>query len=1283
MGKKVGLVRRTLTAILVLTILASCCLTVAACGVEKVAETLVPVSGVKSGFSENKGKFYTDYATKEEQQVAAQKVSIRLAEEGFTLLKNADNALPLKADENKLTLFGIHSVNMIRGGIGSGAGSAVNSDVVDPSQLPDALESAGFSLNQRTLALYERFTTGTGDRYQRTSRIIDPELPQDYYTPSVVGTYSAFNDAAILTFSRIGAENIDLLTNSVPGRNYASDDNHYLELDLDEQALIKHAKQHFGKVIVLINSSNIMQIPELAEEKTAENLGVDAIIWVGGVGNNGADAIASILKGDVNPSGHTVDLWAKDFKKAPTWTNVGRNSQNKDENGNRLDVFYYENGGAKKMDFTSIEYREDIYMGYRYYETKATDMNAAKKGTGDTWYNEEVLYPFGYGLSYTNFKWELDESINKKANITAANETVTLKVKVTNTGSVAGKDVVQIYYTAPYTKGGIEKASTNLVEFGKTKLLEPGESEVLTIQFVAQDMASFDWDDKNSNDFKGYELEKGDYTVAACRNSHEPVLTVKRTLKNSINCETDYTSGNKVEPLFTDKFTSVNSSLLSNLVSRENGLEQPKAASKADRTLSQTEAQEFYDQKAYYPHNDKSTDPWYVSSVPSTWNQAVRTTGTAAELLRGGVSTSANDFAIKLQHMSGIKYTEPSKNASGAMTAPTDADSKKWEDFMNQFSYEELRQLASQGTGIGGRSFAPYFGVASDNNVEGSFQISAGMLWPTAPITSATYNRELSGEMGRQIGNEGLFGNGTNPNTNWHGPAVNTHRSPFGGRNFEYYSEDGVQAAKMIAPVALGVYSKGVNATIKHFFLNDQESYRADFGGIATWATEQAMREIYLKPFEAAFKQGRAQKFMSSFNRIGKQVTATNYAVHERLLRQEWGFFGASVTDAWARDYVPLNMMVRGGDSQPLGGGDTNWPLGRVTEGVWDAAAKTVKVPTIDTPAANTAYTTTVASPTHYYAIRKSAQRILYTRANAATVRNGFINGAQYDMSLTAGIFNSLPVEISNNKAATINLGSGASWPENMSVTNGRMIGNPNLSGSTRPTKAFTDATAGLTNINTAYVDVSDLVGTAAPVNVTINADSWVNSNAVMNFKIESALHFNGTPIGKELSIKSGQTQNAVVNAPDLKYMEKMRINSNTNTDRIINFYENPELPLGQRYWHRDEDKSAADVLTQPVSNLPMKYEYKFKVEGLPAGLSWVPTYETIMGFAGRGSYDVNTSGKVTGSTTATGDHSVTITLFIPWIGASSPWMTPGRSFTGPTVNYIAYIHTFNLKVTA
>ncbi len=1250
----------------------------AACKTKGVEETLVSVTGTKSGFLENKGKFFTDYATQNEQRIEAQKLSIKLAEEGFTMLKNADNALPLEKSERNVTLFGVHSVNMIRGGIGSGAGSAVNvAGVVASSQLPDALESAGFRLNQRTIALYQQFTTGAapdanGKYNTRTSRIIDPEVPQAYYTSAITSTYGAYNDAAILTFSRIGAENIDLLTNSVPGRNYASDDNHYLELDLDEQALVKHAKQYFNKVIVLINSSNIMQIPELAENKTTDNLGVDAILWVGGVGNNGPDAIASILKGDVNPSGHTVDLWAKDFTKAPTWTNVGRNSQNKDAAGNRLDVFYYENNGAKKMDFTSIEYREDIYMGYRYYETAATDMNAKEKGSGETWYNQQVLFPFGYGLSYTTFKWEMEKDIAAKANITAANQTVTLKIKVTNTGKVAGKDVVQIYYNPPYSKGGIEKASANLVEFGKTQMLRPGESEVLTISFVAQDMASFDWDDKNNNGFKGYELEKGDYNISVRRNSHDSVLSVTRKIKDTIKCETDYYSGNKIEPLFVDQFASVNASLLSNLVSRENGLDQPKAASKADRTLTPTEANEFYNQQTYYPYQDKSTDPWYVSAVPSTWNQANR-----------AVSTSNSDFPIKLQDMSGIPYTEPTKNANGVMTAPTDENTKKWEAFMNQFSWEELRQLAANGTGIGGRSFARYFGVAADSNTEGSFQIGGGMLWPTAPITSATYNKELAGEMGRQLGNEGLF----NGRQQWHGPAVNTHRSPFSGRNFEYYSEDGVQAAKMIAEVSFGVYSKGINATIKHFFLNDQESYRADYGGIATWATEQAMREIYLKPFEATFKQGRAQMFMSSFNRIGKQVTAANFAVHERLLRQEWGFSGSSVTDAWAKDYVPLNLMVRAGDSLPLGGGDTGFPQGRVTEGVWDAVAKTVKVPTIATPAVSTPYTDTIASPTHYYAVRKSAQRTLRTRANASTVRNGFVAGAEHEIKVIAGIYNSLSVEIPENRAAAIVLASGATWPASMDTASGRLVGTPfvGTGSNTRPTKIYEDASVGWVaqdssgGIPFRYTDVSSQVGQSFPVNVNINADTWVTSAAVMNVKVESALHYNGAPIGQEISIKSGQVQNAKINAPYFKYMDKMRINSNTNTDRVINYYASATPFAGRTFWHRNEDKSAADIITRPIGELPIKYEYKFKVEGLPSGLTWTPEYESIMGFAGRGAYDVNTSGKVTGSTTMVGDHAVTITLFIPWVAASNPWMTPSNN----TTNYIAYAQTFNLKVTA
>ena len=431
----------------------------------KLTEKLFKTTGTPGNF-QYKGKFYSDYGTLEEAQKAGHALGVQIAAEGDVLLKNEGEALPLKATEKKVTLLGIRSARMIRSGFGSGSGggSAIS------TLLGDAMSAAGYSVNPKPLELYTKEVTQMVE-----DRIV--ELDPETYGPSVVNTYASYADAAIITLSRTGAENYDIATNNALG--HANEDDHGLQLMDNEAKLIKHAKKHFKKVIVLVNSSNIMQIPELNEKKTDDNYGVDAILWVGSVGQDGATAIAHILNGDITPSGHTVDLWEKDFKKSPTWTNFGHNTQNKDSSGNRLDTFYYDKNGTITK-FANLEYREGIYSGYRFYETAYADADGE---TAKAKAYENVLYPYGYGLSYTDFEWKID-NIEKTANITAANSSVTMRVWVKNVGTVAGKDVVQVYYAPPYKKGGIEKAAANLIGFAKTKLLQPGESDVVTIERI-------------------------------------------------------------------------------------------------------------------------------------------------------------------------------------------------------------------------------------------------------------------------------------------------------------------------------------------------------------------------------------------------------------------------------------------------------------------------------------------------------------------------------------------------------------------------------------------------------------------------------------------------------------------------------------------------------------------------------------------------------------------------------------------------------------------------------
>ena len=957
--------------------------------------------------------FKKDYATMEEVRAAGSKLNTQLAEEGMVLLKNDNKALPL-ASGGKLSLFGYRSYSLMTGGGGSGAGKP-GSYGIPTATLTGSLTDAGFEVNDALQSIYDG----------KSEEVSIDELS------GAESSYTSFGDAAIVTIARGGSEGSDLKTHDAPGN--ADTSKHVLELNDAEIELVKYVKSKFDKVIVFINSANVFEMGELNAEKTEDNLGVDAILWIGQVGNDGATAIGRILNGTVDPSGHTVDTWERDFTKGPTYTNIGDLSQNFNADGSRSNNNLYVNGsvayGADGETYHSVEYREGIYVGYRYYETMADEMNAEKEGSGDAWFDESVVYPFGYGLSYTSFRWEIAEDIAPEATIDAANSTITIKAIVTNTGDVAGKDVVQVYVNPPYTEGGIEKATANLMGFAKTSLLEPGQSETVEVKFVAQDMASFDWNDANGNDFIGYELEAGDYVISARYDSHNEAFSVVRTVEEDILCKTDYYTGNEIASQFTgqeglEMYKSTNDALEENLISRTD-LKQPAASTIEDRTVSSAYISGLNAGREYFSYQDSAADPWYVSAVPSEWDQAAsRAEGELCDIM--------------LEDMIGVSYTEPTIE-NGVATAAQDADSQKWEEFMNQLTWGELVYLISAGDygqgipipaigkevvygGDGPTQFAWNSGLFFGNSAAAIKDMEViGTNWVIAPIVAATWNTELAAEQGNIIGNESLVGGKVNE---WYGPGCNIHRSPFSGRNFEYYSEDGVLSGEICSEVTRAASAKGVMVRLKHMFLNDQETNRNTSGGVLTWCNEQAIREIYLKPYEMCVKYGQVTGGMTAFNRIGDAVCSTNYALLENIFRGEWNFRGTFVTDCQDYpEYRYLNLTARTGQELPLGQTINLYKGEKIfvarfgvgyasaVEGTWSPADKCVKVSANAADAeacealrkgagdmynlyndaallAQLAEKEIVLSPTHYYAVRKSAQRVLYDYVNSNNMMN-------------------------------------------------------------------------------------------------------------------------------------------------------------------------------------------------------------------------------------------------------------------------------------------------------
>ena len=805
--------------------------------------------------------FEQDFATKEEAFENGNAVTKEICEEGMVLLKNENNALPLKANA-KVSVFGKNSVNLVYGGSGSAApGDGERATIFD------SLEEAGFEYNPTLKSFYEGSASGSGRSKNPSmdsggaSTLKTGETPISSYGANITSSYDEYGDAAIVVFSRIAGEDWDL-----PRKADDNPDRHYLELDNNERALLKHIidSNKFEHLIVLMNGSNYIDLGFLKQETNATDYNdfgkkVDAAIVIGSPGANGIMALGEILSGEVNPSGHTVDTVYTNYKNDPTWQNFGDNIK---ANGNH----YLNQDGSDANQFY-VEYEENIYMGYRYYETRGHI-------DGEDWYKANVVYPFGFGLSYTEFEEEITNAsaLSSALNV---NQKFDVHIKVKNTGSKAGQQVVQLYAEAPYTNGGIEKAYKVLVGFAKTKLLNPGASDTVTITVNPYDFASFDTHDKNSNGFKGYELEAGDYIFHAGTDAHHDFATFTKNLAEGVKFENDPVTGNKVEPLFnevTDHMTSI--------MSRANFAGTfPTMPTDEERKVSSDFLALF--------NNKESTNDEVYTEIPAM----------------------GEDNGVVFKDLVGLDYDDP-----------------LWDDFLDQMTFDQMLKLFNDGcykttdiedldipqtvSADGPTGLVNFMSATAEASVYGCCYYCSECL------VAQTYNVELAAKQANAIGNECLVGD---ENTGiaypgWYAPGVNLHRSPFSGRNTEYYSEDPFMNGRMAATVIKGVQEKGVYANVKHFALNDQETNR---GGVATWCDEQAIRELYLKPFEFAVKEGGSRGLMTSFNRLGTEWTGGSYRLVTKVLRKEWGFVGTVICDFNTFDKKFMDskqMLYAGGD---------------------------------------------------------------------------------------------------------------------------------------------------------------------------------------------------------------------------------------------------------------------------------------------------------------------------------------------------------------------------------
>lgn len=823
--------------------------------------------------------YESDYTDKADALSKSNAITREICREGFTLLKN-DGALPLK-EGAKISVFGKNSVDLVYGGSGSGGGNFANAKTIF-----DSLTSAGYKFNPTLKSFYEN-NSQSGEGRATNPKDLDNgedatlytgETPQSRYTEAVKNSYAEYSDAALVVISRIAGEGFDLPRTMKGVQGARNDDDHFLQLDANETDLLAAVcAQNFKHVIVIINSANAMELGFLDDPTHyAYSDKIDGCLWMAGPGNEGVMALGEILKGytadgtQFSPSGRLTDTYARNFKDDPTWNNFGTNLT---ANGDR----YTE--GEKNRPYYFVDYEEGIYVGYRYYETRY----ATEGENGDGWYKNSVVFPFGYGLSYTQFKRTLKNKDELSGKEIEKDTKITFEVEVENIGDWSGKEVAQLYVTAPYTPGGIEKPEVKLVGFDKTELLSPEGKDTLEITVDAYDMASYDYSDANKNGFKGYELEAGDYTFTLRSDAHTVIDSVTLSVVQNIEYKNDPVTGKEVGNLYEDADEQ-----LSTVLSRNDWEKTwPTTRTKAEREVAKTFLNKLKD--------TSTKNPETYTDMP----------------------VQGADGDKQIIDMAGVDY-----------------DDESWNDILDIITVNEMLTVFNNGafntgeiTSIGKPKTIEADGPVGFCNFMGSPVIYDTCVYCSEIVLAATWNEELAFKMGESIGNEGVLGNlagDKTPYSGWYAPGVNIHRSPFGGRNFEYMSEDGILTGYMAASEIKGAKSKGVYTYVKHFALNEQETHRSS-NGVCTWATEQAMRELYLTPFEKAVKVGETTAIMSSFNRIGTVWAGGDYRLLTQILRNEWGFKGSVVSDFNTNDYMNCRQMA-------YAGGDVNL----ATINVWD-----------------------------------------------------------------------------------------------------------------------------------------------------------------------------------------------------------------------------------------------------------------------------------------------------------------------------------------------------------
>lgn len=811
----------------------------------------------------------TKYTLSDATVSKANELAKDVQSEAVTLLKNDDSNLPLSG--KKVNVFGWGSTNPVYGGTGSGSMSKQYKTV----SLLDGMKQAGLKTNTELSKLYTDYRKDRPEVGMFAQDWTLPEVPAKQYSDKLVSDAKDFSDEAVVVLTRVGGEGADLPTDmKAKGITYKNNSKDYddfqkgesfLQLSKTERDMIDLVTSNFKKVTLVYNGANTFQFDFLNDYPQ-----IQSVVWCPPAGQTGFSALGEVLAGETNPSGKTSDTFLKDLTKSVSYNNFG-----KFEYTNMADK------AAKYKGFTGddvtaipgfVNYSEGIYVGYKFYETASDE--------GLINYDDTVAFPFGYGLSYTSFDQKLD-SVKYKGG------KVTVTATVTNTGDKAGKDVVEVYYNPPYTDGGIEKASKNLAGFEKTKELQPGESQKVTVKFDDDDMASYDY-----KGAKAYMLEKGDYDISIQSDSHHVIDHKAITVKDTVTYDSDSNTHNGDAVAATNEFDYAAGdvtylSRAGHFANYAKATAAPTNFSMSDEAKAEFTNNSNYDPKKY--DNDSDEMP-----------------------------TTGAKNGLKLYQMYGKDYD--------------DAD---WDKLLDQLTFDDMDNLIANGgygtpavKSVGKIQLTDADGPASLNN---NFTGVGSIGFPASTAFACTWNRDLAKQFGEMIGDMAHDMHVAG----WYAPAMNIHRSAFSGRTFEYFSEDSLLSGAMASNEIAGAKSKGVYSFMKHFALNDQETNRTNM--VCTWANEQSIRETYLKPFEMSVKEGGAQAVMSSFNYIGYTYAGASSNLLQTVLRDEWGFKGFVLTDYFG------GYGYQNADQEVRAGNDSMLATTKITNHITDKSATSVK----------------------------------------------------------------------------------------------------------------------------------------------------------------------------------------------------------------------------------------------------------------------------------------------------------------------------------------------------